>query len=274
MTKMVAASPEAFRESCREGRHISHTSGVLPGFLQANLLILPKEEAEDFADLCYRNPVPCPLLATTIGDPRISSDDTLLKPGTFDIRTDFPKYNIYEKGHLVDQKTNCNDEWAPGYVGFLIGCSYSFERALCQAKLTPKNVTLGKNVSMFKTTKMLNPAGIFTNCPYVVSMRPFKPQDIPAIRAITRKFRRTHGEPIDWGFDGAQRLGIKNLSRPDYGDFVEICEDEVPVFWACGVTPQLAIETVGHLIEGPVIGHTPGHMLLCDLTDEELVNKK
>lgn len=273
MSSTSVASPEAFRRLCRNAEYDLHTSGILPGFLQANLLILPEKEAKDFADLCFRNPVACPLLATTLGDPRVSSDDTLLKPGTFDIRTDFPKYNIYEKGTLVKQKTNCNDEWTSGYIGFLIGCSYSFERALCKENLTPKNVALRKNVSMFKTTKMLDPAGIFINCPYVVSMRPYKLLDVPRVRAVTRKFRKTHGEPIDWGYDGAYRLGIEDLLKPDYGDPVEIGDDEVPVFWACGVTPQLAIETVGHLIAGPVVGHAPGHMLLCDLTDEEFVNR-
>lgn len=266
-------SPEEFRKKCREELHTSHTSGILPGYVQANLLILPKKEAEDFLDLCYRNPVACPLLAMTLQGPRTLNDTSIIKGGMFDICADFPKYNIYEKGSLVRQVLNCKNEWGSGCVGFLIGCSYSFERALCLAGLPPKNVTIKRNVAMFKTTKMLDPAGIFTNCPYVVSMRPYKLQDVPAVRAITRRFRTTHGEPIDWGFDGASRLGIKDLSCPEYGDPIDIREGEVPVFWACGVTPQLAVETVGHLINGTAIGHTPGHMLICDLKDEEICNR-
>ncbi|QLG72285.1 hypothetical protein HG535_0C06400 [Zygotorulaspora mrakii] len=264
--------PEEFRKLCREELHTSHTSGILPGYVQANLLILPAEEAEDFRDLCFRNPVACPLLAHTVGDPNTLSNSAIIKEGTFDIRADFPKYNIYEKGSLVEQKLNCRDEWGAGYVGFLIGCSYSFERALSQAGLPPRNVVEKKNVAMFKTSKMLDPAGIFIECPYVVSMRPYKTQDLPKVREITREFRLTHGEPIDWGYDGAERLGIEDLQSPEYGDSITIADDEIPVFWACGVTPQLAVETVGHLINGPVIGHTPGHMLVCDIKDENICN--
>lgn len=274
MPVMNVATPDEFRKLCRKELHTTHTSGVLPGYIQANLLILPKKEARDFADLCYRNPVPCPLLAVTNGDPKILNDDKIIKPGTFDIRTDFPMYNIYEKGTIIARKPNCIEEWAADYVGFLIGCSYSFERALSLAGLPPKNLTAAKCVTMFKTSKLMDPAGIFTNCCYVVSMRPYKLIDVPKVREITRNFQRTHGEPIDWGFEGAKRLGISDLSCPDYGDAIEIADDEIPVFWACGVTPQLAVETVGHLINGTVIGHSPGSMLLCDLKDDDMCSTK
>lgn len=272
MSVMRVTNPEEFRELCRKELHTTHTSGVLPGYIQANLLVLPKKEARDFADLCYRNPVPCPLLAVTIDDPKTLNDDKIMKPGTFDIRTDFPMYNIYEKGTLIAQKPNCIDEWAADYVGFLIGCSYSFEKALSSAGLAPRNLTAQKCVSMFKTSKFMDPAGIFRNCCYVVSMRPYKSVDVPRVREITRKFQKTHGEPIDWGFEGAKRLGISNLLCPEYGDAIEIADDEIPVFWACGVTPQLAVESVGHLIDGAVIAHSPGSMLVCDLKDEEVFN--
>ena len=236
MPVMNVATPDEFRKLCRKELHTTHTSGVLPGYIQANLLILPKKEARDFADLCYRNPVPCPLLAVTNGDPKILNDDKIIKPGTFDIRTDFPMYNIYEKGTIIARKPNCIEEWAADYVGFLIGCSYSFERALSLAGLPPKNLTATKCVTMFKTSKLM--------------------------------------DPIDWGFEGAKRLGISDLSCPDYGDAIEIADDEIPVFWACGVTPQLAVETVGHLINGTVIGHSPGSMLLCDLKDDDMCSTK
>lgn len=264
------STPREFREICRQELYTSHTSGVLPGYLQANLLILPKREARDFADFCYRNPVACPVLAITRENPSSLDIDLFANRGEFDIRTDFPSYNIYYKGKLIGQKNNCKDEWNENYIGFLIGCSYSFERALTTAGLPPKNIILGRNVAMFKTKKVLDPAGIFVNCCYVVSMRPYKLKDLAKVREITRKFKRTHGEPIDWGFDGAKRLGVSNILQPDYGDATHISEDEIPVFWACGVTPQLAIETVGHLIDGPVISHTPGCMLLCDVKDDYL----
>ncbi|SCU80500.1 LANO_0B00320g1_1 [Lachancea nothofagi CBS 11611] len=262
------SNPKVFRELCRAEVHTKPTSGVLPGYVQANLLILPKSAADSFQDLCARNPVACPLLTKTLGSPHILEEHAKFISGdSFDIRTDFPKYNIYQRGKLVEQKNNCRKEWSKNHIGFLIGCSFSFEDALKQAGLTPKNVLRGTNVSMFVTTKYLDSAGIFHQCPYVVSMRPYKPEDINRVREITRPFKKTHGEPIDWGFDGAERLGISDLQKPDYGDSLRIAEDEVPVFWACGVTPQLAIATVGHMIDGLVIGHTPGHMLVLDATN-------
>lgn len=258
----------AFRELCRREIHTGPTSGFLPGYVQANLLILPKSAANDFQDLCQRNPVACPILSKTLESPHFLQDHKrFIKEGAFDIRTDFPKYNIYQGGVLVKQKNNCLDEWTEDHVGFLIGCSFSFEDALIKAQLPPKNTLRGTNVSMFKTNKFLNSAGIFHKCPYVVSMRPYKAECVKQVRSITREFRKTHGEPIDWGFDGAARLGIENLQRPDYGDPIDMAEGEIPVFWACGVTPQLAITTVGDVIDGIAIGHTPGHMLILDVTE-------
>ncbi|CEP59979.1 uncharacterized protein LALA0_S01e00276g [Lachancea lanzarotensis] len=261
------SNPESFRELCRNELHSGPTSGLLSGYVQANLLILPQSAAESFEDLCFRNPVACPLLCKTNDSPyRLENHDRYIKNGHFDIRRDFPKYNIYHGGELIEQKNNCVDEWAEGHVGFLIGCSFSFEYALAQAGLAPKNVVQGSNVSMFVTTKYLDTSGIFHRCPYVVSMRPYKVNDIEQVRQITRLFKKTHGEPIDWGFDGAQRLGIRDLKQPEYGDPIDIAENEIPVFWACGVTPQLAVATVGQSIDGAVVGHTPGHMLVLDTT--------
>lgn len=262
------SNPESFRELCRKEIHTGPTSGVLPGYIQANLLILPKYVAESFEDLCARNPVACPILSKTEGGPQfLKNHVSLIKQGTFDIRTDFPRYNVYSRGKLVQQKNNCVNEWSSDHVGFLIGCSFTFEYALEKAGLVPKNVLYNKNVSMFRTTKFLDSAGIFHQCPYVVSMRPYKLTEVELVREITRKFKKTHGEPIDWGYDGAKRLGIEDLQKPDYGDPIDIGEQEIPMFWACGVTPQLAVTTVGDRIEGSVIGHTPGHMLILDATD-------
>lgn len=263
------ATPFEFRNLCHKEAYTQHTSGVLSGHVQANLLILPREAAKDFTNLCERNPVPCPLLAKTRESPNILDDNgKLVFKGEFDIRTNFPRYNIYENGEIVEQKLNCIDEWTNDHIGFLIGCSFSFEAALIESGLPPKNFVQGCNVSMYKTTKFLDAAGIFQKCPYVVSMRPYKPENLEEVRMITGRFKKTHGEPIDWGFDGAKRLGIKDLSKPDYGDSVAIDKDEIPVFWACGVTPQLAVSTVGEKITGKVIGHVPGHMLVLDAIDD------
>lgn len=239
--------------------------------MQANLLILPGEIANDFEKLCFRNPVPCPLLAKTKGSfDKLDNDFLINHSGQgFDIRTDIPKYHIFRGGRLIEKSNNCKIYWRENYVGFLIGCSYSFEGALINAGLQPKNAILGKNVSMYKTKRYMDASGIFAKCPYVVSMRPYKEKDLDAVRSITSEYKLTHGEPIDWGFDGAIRLGISDLNKPEYGDPIDIEDDEIPIFWGCGVTPHLAVETVGHLIRGYVITHAPGCMLLLDATYKE-----
>ncbi|CAR26742.1 ZYRO0C00308p [Zygosaccharomyces rouxii] len=262
------STPADFRLLCRREEFTSHTSGILPSYMQANLLILPGAIAKDFEDLCHRNPVPCPLLAKTERSFDKLDNVSLITHSDhgFDIRTDIPKYHIFQGGRLQEKSNDCRMYWRDNYVGFLIGCSYSFEGSLISAGLPPKNAVLGQNVSMYKTTKYMDASGIFARCPYVVSMRPYKEKDLDAVRSITSEYKLTHGGPIDWGFDGAIRLGISDLSKPEYGDAIDIEDDEIPVFWGCGVTPHLAIETVGHLIEEPVITHAPGCMLLLDTT--------
>lgn len=256
----------------RSGRHSSHTSGLCPGFGQGNLIVLPEEAADDFIDLCYRNPVFCPLLGQTpVGNPR-EIDSKVIRDNDFNITTDIPKYNIYEHGTLLSSKRDIIEEWCSNHIAFIIGCSFSFENALSENDLTPKHSLIGSNVSMFRTNILLNPAGIFKNCHAVVSMRPYKFRDIEKIRNISRKFRKTHGEPIDWGYDAIERLGIQDLNNPEYGDAIEIDEDEIPIFWGCGVTPQAAVEQVGDLIRGKVMGHSPGHMLILDIKDDEVIN--
>lgn len=258
-----------FRKKCRAAEHTTITSGFVPGYAQANLLVLPKEAADDFQNLCERNPVPCPIVGITpVGNP-LELNTTACASGV-DVSKDFPMYNVYENGKLIETKTDISEEWTDNHVGFLIGCSYSFENALNKAGLPPKGQLLGTNVSMYVTSKRLDPAGIFTDSTYVVSMRPYKKSDLEKVRSITSKFKKTHGEPIDWGFDGAERLGIKDISKPDFGDATPIAEDEIPVFWGCGVTPQIAAAKVGDKIKGKVLAHAPGHMIILDIKDEEV----
>lgn len=266
------STPKDIRLQCRKEILTTHTSGLAPGYMQANLIILPSSVAEDFYALCKRNPVPCPLIGRTVGGPTALDNELLITKNSkngFDIRTDFPQYRIYHKGKLQGTANNCLKQWQDGYVGFLIGCSYSFEGALIEAGLPPKNMIRGTNVTMYKTSKIMDPAGVFVGCPYVVSMRPYKKKDIDTVRKVTSKYALTHGEPIDWGYDGANRLGIHNLNTPDYGDPIDIQEDEIPVFWGCGVTPQLAVETLGDIIETEVISHSPGCMLVLDVTYDD-----
>lgn len=240
-----AANPisHSIRQQCRTGTHSTSTVNLAPGHIQANLLILPSRFATDFISLCRRNPVPCPLLAQTpIGNPTAlllmhsstpNQQHELLIRNEFDIRTDLPQYNIYRNGELVKTKTDVQDEWTADHVAFLIGCSFSFEAALAKASLTPRHSLLGQNVSMYRTKRRLAPVGVFVGATYVVSMRPYRECDVDRVRDITRPYLEMHGEPIDWGWDACERLGIRDINVPDFGEAVEIKCGEVPVFWVC-----------------------------------------
>lgn len=239
----------------RNGEHTGHTSGLAPGHVQANLVILPLALANDFSRYCQRNPKPCPLVGVS-------------EPGDFrqqmlgldlDIRTDVPRYNIYRRGELVSEAHDLLALWRDDFVWFALGCSFSFEEALTDAGIRLRHLEQGKNVAMYRTNRPTEAAGPFAG-PLVVSMRPMSAAD--AIRAIqiTGRFPGVHGAPVHFG-DPAQ-IGIADLSKPDYGDAIEIADGEVPVFWACGVTPQAALQAARPEI---CITHKPGSMLVTDL---------
>ncbi|KAI5815173.1 hypothetical protein BZA77DRAFT_86717 [Pyronema omphalodes] len=271
-TPVAPANPaHALRLAARTATHTSPTAGYAPGHIQANLLVLPSAYANDFRLLCLRNPVPCPLLAISSSTGSATSvTPNHLFSTPFDIRTDIPRYNIYNAGKIVESSiTDLKDYWTNDHVAFLIGCSFSFEGALEAAGLPPRHVVKKCNVSMYKTTLPLCPAGVFTEGSYVVSMRPYKKEDVERVRDITRPFREMHGEPIAWGWEGAKKLGIEDVSKPDFGDAVEIREGEVPVFWGCGVTPQAVVMAAGDKIKGNVLAHEPGHMMILDVREEE-----
>lgn len=226
------------RQDARAGILKSPTTGLALGHIQANLLVLPSSIAPDFEILCARNPVPCPLLgkSSSLGDPHSFTPGNLFSHSdspadVIDIRTDIPQYNVYQGGKLVESKTNITEEWNKSSVAFLIGCSFSFEAALADAGLPPRQIQQSCNVPMYKTNVKLNPAGIFTGATQVVSMRPYLPHDIERVRNVTRPFVKTHGEPVAWGWDAAREFGISDLDHPDFGDAVKFNEGEVPVFW-------------------------------------------
>jgi uncharacterized protein YcsI (UPF0317 family) len=250
------------RHAIREGRWTRHTSGLADGYVQGNLVILRKAHADDFLRYCQRNPKPCPVLA--VSEP--GRPDLPALGADLDIRTDLPLYRVWRHGELVDSPTDIRDLWQGDLVTFVIGCSFSFEQALLDAGLRLRHVEQGKNVAMFRTTVATEPAGPFEG-PMVVSMRPFSPQD--AIRAVqvTSRFPDVHGAPVHIG-DPAQ-IGIADLSCPDYGDAVEVLPGEIPVFWACGVTPQVAIERARPEF---CITHAPGAMLITDLLNHQLAS--
>ena len=279
------------RLASRNGSHTITTSGLAPSYLQANLIVLPSRYANDFRILCARNPVPCPLLAESEAVGRWDSVkswiDGLEGCGVVsgvDIRQDAPKYMVYKDSKLV--KFQCDDiveEWTENHVAFFIGCSFSFESALTTAGLAPRHTTMDRIVPIYRTNIPLCPAGVFSGGTYVVSMRPYKRSEIEAVRSITRPYIATHGEPIAWGWDAVQRLGIKDINVTQWGDApltsdgrplgdVEGDEENIPVFWGCGVTPQEAVMRAG--LEGTIMGHAPGCMLVLDCRDWDIVKQE
>jgi uncharacterized protein YcsI (UPF0317 family) len=252
-------TPFLLREQIRSGNWTGPTSGVAAGYVQTNLVMLPKDVAFEFLLFCIRNPKPCPILDVLEPgqvEPAIGPDA--------DLRTDVPKYRIFRHGNLEKEVTDVTDLFDREMVSLLLGCSFSFENALLAAGVPVRNIEEGKNVSMYITSRKCRSAGRFKSS-LVVSMRPMTPEQ--AVRAIqvTTRFHLTHGGPVHLG--ASRDIGIKDLSRPDFGDPVEIKPGEIPVFWACGVTSTLAAISASLPL---VITHSPGHMFVSDLKDEEL----
>lgn len=230
MGSITPTSQEA-RLLCRNNQ-LTNTTGVAPGYLQANLLVLPTKCAQDFHDLCLRNPVACPLLGITTvpGDPHGIQPAGCIQSADFDIRTDFPLYRVYRQGKYLESRRDLVDVWTPDHVGFLIGCSFSFEDALTAAGLQPRHQKAGSIVAMYRSRIPLLPAGIFTGAHCIVSMRPYLPEQIDRVREMTRPYLSAHGEPVAWGWEGAKQLGIDDVHQPDFGE-PQVFEHEVPVFW-------------------------------------------
>ena len=248
------------REACRAGLLTGQTSGLAPGFAQANLVVLPADWAQEFLLFCQRNPKPCPLLDVT--EPGRVAPARAAPMG--DLRTDLPRYRVWKHGELVSEPTDISSLWQDDFVSFVIGCSFTFEAALLRSGVPVRHIELGRNVPMYQTNIPCAPAGRFHG-PVVVSMRPMKPAD--AIRAVqvTSRYPSVHGAPVHLGMP--DQLGISDISRPDFGEAVPLHDGELPVFWACGVTPQAAIMAARPPL---VITHSPGCMLVTDLRDEEL----
>jgi uncharacterized protein YcsI (UPF0317 family) len=260
MTDLSRATGADVRAACRAGTLTSPTPGLALGYVQANLVIVPKEHAFDFLLFCQRNPKPCPLLdVTEPGD----SEPRGVAPGA-DLRTDLPAYRVWRDGRLVAEPTDVRDLWRDDFVSFVIGCSFTFENALLEARLPVRHIEQRVNVPMYNTTRQCRSAGRFAG-PLVVSMRPMTPEQAVAATRVCARFPRAHGVPVHFG--GPAALGIQDLDRPDYGDPVEVRAGEVPVFWACGVTPQAALMRAQLPL---AITHKPGHMLLTDLKDADL----
>lgn len=257
---MTTLSAAAERLRFRSGAYSGQTAGLAPGHVQANLAILPADWAGDFLRFCHANPKPCPLLAVSeVGDPALPT-----LGADIDIRTDVPSYRVYRDGVLTEELTDIRDVWQGDFVSFLLGCSFSFEEALLADGVPVRHVALNRNVPMFETNIDCVPAGRFSG-KMVVTMRPMTPRD--AIRAIqiTSRFPSVHGAPVHFGDPAA--IGVRDIADPEHGEAVPIAPGEVPVFWACGVTPQVAIRTARPPI---AITHSPGTMLVTDLLNTHL----
>jgi uncharacterized protein YcsI (UPF0317 family) len=244
----------------RDGSLDAPTAGLAPGYVQGNLAILPRDWAEEFLRFCQQNPKPCPLLGVSeAGNPNIPALGEDL-----DIRTDIPRYRVWRNGELADEPRDVRSVWRDDLVSFVIGCSFSFEEALLQNNVPIRHIEHGTNVPMYRTNIETARAGRFHG-PLVVSMRPLKPAD--AIRAVqvTTRLPSVHGAPVHIGFP--EQIGIRAIAKPDYGDAVPVHEGELPVFWACGVTPQAAIAAARPPF---AITHAPGFMLVTDLQNSQL----
>jgi uncharacterized protein YcsI (UPF0317 family) len=254
---MISVSPAEARDRFRAGLR-TPTAAWAPGYVQANLVVLPRDYALDFMLFTQRNPKPCPVLDVTDAGSAVSS----LAPGA-DLRTDLPAYRVWEHGECVAEPSDVTRYWREDLMAFLIGCSFTFERALAAADVPVRHVEQGCNVPMFVTSGQCRPAGIFGG-PLVVSMRPIPMDRVPAAVSVTARYPAVHGAPVHVGSPAA--LGIADLSKPDFGDPVECQDGDVPVFWACGVTPQVALTSARPPF---AITHAPGHMMITDVLDED-----
>jgi uncharacterized protein YcsI (UPF0317 family) len=253
MNMIEPYSPDALRALCRSGEFTGPTAGHAPGYVQANMLIVPREAAYDFLLFCQRNPRPCPLVEVLDAGswrPRCA-------PGA-DIRSDLPGYRVHHLGQAPEEVHDITRYWRDDLVTFLIGCSFSFEEALIHAGIALRHIDQRRNVAMYATNIPCQDAGRFKGN-MVVSMRPIKAADVSRAVEITARMPHVHGAPVHIGQPHV--IGIADLARPDFGDAVELMDDEVPVFWACGVTPQ----QVARQSALPFyISHSPGKMLVTD----------
>ena len=246
------------REAIRRGTYQSHTAGLAAGLLQANVVILPERHALDFMRFCQRNPKPCPLVGVSeTGDPIMRTLGV-----DIDIRTDIPAYNVYRDGILSESVTDISTFWQDDHVAFALGCSFTFENALMDAGIPIWHIQNNKTVPMYRSSIMTEAAGIFGG-EMVVTMRAVEAERVDDVIQICRQYPLAHGAPVHVG--NPEDIGISDLQQPDWGDPAPPVERAMPVFWACGVTPQQALMRACLPL---AITHKPGHMLITDVDDQ------
>lgn len=251
---------QQLRNAIRSNQFTAPTSGLMPGLVQGNVAILPAKQAEEFIEFCRINSKPCPIIAySKPGDPSLPNLGENL-----DIRIDVPEYHIFKNGEFVEATHDIKDYWQEDSVAIVLGCSYSFEEALISSGYPIRNIDAGVNVSMYDTNIPTTPTENFSGNT-VVSMRPFKRKDIDPVCEITARFSKTHGAPLYIGDPAV--IGIKDINTPDYGEAVTINDDEIPVFWGCGVTSQRILREAKLPL---LITHAPGKMLIADVRYYEL----
>ena len=260
MNDLSTKSAKEVRSLIRENKVIRPTSGMALGHAQANLAILPRDLAYDFLLFAQRNPKPCPILdVTEVGSP----EPCIVAPGA-DLRYDIAKYRIYRHGQLEDEVLDIEKYWTKDMVAFLLGCSFTFETPLLRNGIPIRHIEENCNVPMYITNIECVPAGVFSG-PTVVSMRPIPEEMVVRAVQVTSRLPAVHGAPVHIG--NPARIGIKDINKPDLGDPVTIKPGEVPVFWACGCTPQAVAMKVKPEI---MITHAPGYMFICDTKDDTL----
>lgn len=247
------------REKIRKNQFHEPTCGHAEGFIQTNLVVIENKYADDFNDYCSKNSKPCPIVER-------------LEPGSYvpgvakeaDLRTDLVSYKKFINGEFDCELNSLKDEWSSSFTAFLLGCSFSFENALKDAGIYMPHFEKRGNVAMYSTSIDTSPSKYFSG-PMVVSMRWIQKDKIDEVVNITKKFKKNHGSPIHVG--DPNQIGINSLKTPDFGEFWDPAdENDVPVFWACGVTPQVALKNSKIPI---VYTHSPGNMFVTDLKDNE-----
>ncbi|WP_313291814.1 putative hydro-lyase [Faecalispora jeddahensis] len=252
--------PKVVRQMIREGKITSPTSGMCAGYAQGNLVVLPKEFAYDFLLFTQRNPKPCPVLEVS----DVGSREFSITAKGSDIARDIPKYRVYRDGVMQGEYEDVSSFWRDDLVSFLLGCSFSFEAPMIEEGIEVRHITENCNVLMYITNIPCRPAGIFSG-PVVVSMRPIPHEKVVKAVTVTERMPQVHGTPIHIG--DPEYIGIRDIHHPDFGDPVTIKEGEIPVFWACGVTPQAVVMNVKPPF---VITHAPGHMFITDMKNSQL----